>query len=152
MFCYKKNSILYIPFGTPYKTPRKKVLPAIFGVEAIFWSLWRYYRAHFRKQIPGTNLFTDLATICYCPLTKRLEQLFQALLTTKPTSVGSERSFSAGGSFCTKIRSRMNDNTLSALISLKQYFKHREQKLCLLVVMDISFVKTNCFAWINTSV
>ena len=59
---------------------------------------------------------------------ERLEKLFQALLTTKPTSVESERSFSAGGSFCTKIRSRMNDNTLSALISLKQYFKHREQK------------------------
>ena len=59
---------------------------------------------------------------------ERLDKLFQALLTTKPTSVESERSFSAGGSFCTKIRSRMNDNTLSALISLKHYFKHREQK------------------------
>ena len=59
---------------------------------------------------------------------ERLDKLFQALLTTKPTSVESERSFSAGGSLCTKIRSRMNDNTLSALISLKQYFKHREQK------------------------
>ena len=59
---------------------------------------------------------------------ERLEKLFQALLTTKPTSAESERSFSAGGSFCTKIRSRMNDNTLSALISLKHYFKHREQK------------------------
>ena len=58
----------------------------------------------------------------------RLEKLFQALLTTKPTSVDSERSFSVGGSFCTKIRSRMNDNTLSALVSLKQYFKNREQK------------------------
>ena len=64
--------------------------------------------------------------------TERLEKLFQALLTTKPTSVESERAFSAGGSFCTKIRSRMNDDTLSALVSLKQYFKHRELKQCYL--------------------
>ena len=51
--------------------------------------------------------------------TPNLEFLFKALLTIKPTSVESERAFSAGGGFATKIRSRLNDNTLSALIGLK---------------------------------
>ena len=54
--------------------------------------------------------------------TPNLEFLFKALLTIKPTSVESERAFSAGGGFATKIRSRLNDKTLSAQIGLKNYF------------------------------
>ena len=55
--------------------------------------------------------------------TEKLDLLYQALLTIKPTSVESERAFSLGGSFCTKVRSKMNASTLSALVTLKLYFK-----------------------------
>ena len=44
---------------------------------------------------------------------ERHEKPLQALLTAKPISVEFERSFSAGGSFCTNIQSQMNDNFLS---------------------------------------
>ena len=57
--------------------------------------------------------------------TEKLDALFQALMTVKPTSVESERAFSLGGSFCTKVRSRMSSGTLSALVSLKMYFKRQ---------------------------
>ena len=53
---------------------------------------------------------------------KFLENIHQALLTVKPTSVESERAFSTSGSFSTKIRSRMSDDCLSALVALKGRF------------------------------
>ena len=52
-----------------------------------------------------------------------LQTLFQALMTAKPTSVEFERTFSVGGGFATKIRSRLSDKSLSALVMLKAYFK-----------------------------
>ena len=52
-----------------------------------------------------------------------LEKVYKALLTVKPTSVEAERAFSTSGSFVTKIRSRMSDACLSALVSLKCCFK-----------------------------
>ena len=55
--------------------------------------------------------------------TEHLEMLFQCLMSVKPTSVESERTFSTGGGFCTKVRSRMSDATLSALVFLKKYFE-----------------------------
>jgi hypothetical protein len=54
---------------------------------------------------------------------KFLENIYQALLTVKPTSVESERAFSTSGSFSTKIRSRMSDDCLSALVALKGRFR-----------------------------
>ena len=50
---------------------------------------------------------------------KHLELLFKALKTIKPTSVEPERAFSAMGFFVTKIRNRMSDKTLDALITMK---------------------------------
>ena len=52
-----------------------------------------------------------------------LELLFKALKTIKPTSVESERAFSAMGFFATKIRNRMSDKTLDALITMRQYYQ-----------------------------
>lgn len=60
--------------------------------------------------------------------TPNLEFLYNALLTIKPTSVESERAFSAGGGFATKIRSRLNDNTLSALVGLRKHFNELKKK------------------------
>ena len=57
-----------------------------------------------------------------------LENLFNAVMTAKPTSVESERSFSVGGGFATKIRSRLSDKSLSALVMLKMYFKSKRNQ------------------------
>ena len=60
--------------------------------------------------------------------TANLDKLYKALVTIKPTSVESERAFSMGGNFCTKVRNRMAPSTLSALVSLKSYFKSFKQE------------------------
>lgn len=54
--------------------------------------------------------------------TKNLDILYNALLTIKPTSVESERVFSVAGNFATKIRNRMSNELLNALIILKTTF------------------------------
>lgn len=51
-----------------------------------------------------------------------LEKAYQALLCIEPTSVESERCFSASGRFCTKIRSRLGDEILSDLTFLRAHF------------------------------
>lgn len=56
--------------------------------------------------------------------TSRLELLYQALLSVKPTSTASERVFSVAGNFMTSLRNRMNTDTLNALIFLKYYFMY----------------------------
>ena len=60
---------------------------------------------------------------------KYLELLFKALKTIKPTSVELERAFSAMGFFATKIRNRMGDNTLDALITMQQFYQKQPVKL-----------------------
>ena len=54
---------------------------------------------------------------------ENLEKLYAALKTIKPTSVEAERAFSALGYFANKIRNRLNDDTLDALMFLRQYYK-----------------------------
>ena len=41
--------------------------------------------------------------------TEIVEAVYQAVLSAEPTSVESERSFSVGGGFATKVRSRLSD-------------------------------------------
>ena len=55
--------------------------------------------------------------------TEIVEVVYQAVLSAKHTSVESERSFSVGGSFATKVRSRLSDRALSSLVFLKLHFK-----------------------------
>ena len=50
---------------------------------------------------------------------KNLEKLYAALKIIKPTSVEAERAFSALASFVSKIRNRLNDNTIDALLFLR---------------------------------
>ena len=52
-----------------------------------------------------------------------------ALKTIKPTSVEAERAFSPMDFFVTKIRSRMSDKTLDALITMRQHYK-KPNKSC----------------------
>lgn len=59
---------------------------------------------------------------------ENLEKLFNALLTIKPTSTDVERVFSIATNFCTKIRSRLSDNSLNALIFLKFFYRKTSLK------------------------
>ena len=54
---------------------------------------------------------------------KNLENLYRSLLTIRPTSVEAERAFSAMGLFATKIKNRLNDDTLNAMIVMRQFYK-----------------------------
>ena len=56
---------------------------------------------------------------------ENLEKLYHALLTIKLTSVEPERAFSAMGLFVTKLRNRLNDESLDALIFMRQYYKNQ---------------------------
>jgi hypothetical protein len=55
--------------------------------------------------------------------TDNLQKLYNALLTIKPTSTDVERVFSSTNWYCSKIRSRLSDKSLSALVFLKFYYK-----------------------------
>lgn len=52
-----------------------------------------------------------------------LDKLLEGLLTIQATSVASERTFSNSGSFVTKKRSSLSDQSVNALVFLKHYFK-----------------------------
>ena len=52
-----------------------------------------------------------------------LTKIYESFKCISSTSVESKRAFSAAGSFSTKIRSRLNDDTLNALSSLRFYFQ-----------------------------
>ena len=86
---------------------------------------------------------------------ERLENLFQTTLTERTTPVKSDRSLSAGGSFCTKIRSRINDNTLFTLVSFKQYKTKLRAEIVFRSLSDVYFMfleLLNRVYWIKTSV
>ena len=55
-----------------------------------------------------------------------LEQLYRVLKSIKPSSIDPELGFSAMGYFCTKIRSRMGDDVLDAIVFMQQYYKNNE--------------------------
>lgn len=54
---------------------------------------------------------------------KMLEQAYQMLKSIPPTSVEAERAFSCANQFCSKLRSKLSDDTLNYLVFLKSYFK-----------------------------
>ena len=60
--------------------------------------------------------------------TENLEKLYQALRSIPPTSVVSEQAFSISGSFVTKKRCRMSDDTLNDLCFLQGYFCNKNKK------------------------
>lgn len=56
-----------------------------------------------------------------------LTKAYEHLLTIPPTSVEPERIFSSAGLFCNKIRSRLGDATLDALIFLKTHYQENKK-------------------------
>ena len=56
--------------------------------------------------------------------TPRLKKVMDALETIPPTSVESERAFSAAGLFITKLRTRLSVKNIDALCFLHNYYKN----------------------------
>ena len=52
-----------------------------------------------------------------------LESLYQSLKTIRPTSVEPERAFSSMGLFSTRLRTRLSDESLDALVFMRQHHK-----------------------------
>ena len=53
-------------------------------------------------------------------------QIYRALLTIRPTSVESERAFSSLGLFATRLRTRLSDESLDALVFMRQFYTHKD--------------------------
>ena len=53
-----------------------------------------------------------------------LEKLYKALMTIPPTSVESERTFSTASFYGNKIRNRLDDKSLNALIFSRNFYKN----------------------------
>jgi hypothetical protein len=53
---------------------------------------------------------------------KHLEYTYKNLLTIRPTSVESERAFSAAAQICTKFRTSLSDESLNNILFFKSYF------------------------------
>ena len=58
-------------------------------------------------------------------MTTRIKSLFDALKTIPPTSIESERAFSAVGLFVTKLRTRLSDKSINNLSFLRAYYKRK---------------------------
>ena len=61
--------------------------------------------------------------------TSYLQLLYKALMTIKTTSVEAKRAFSAMGFSVTKLRNRMSDKSLDALITIRQHYKKPQKNL-----------------------
>lgn len=57
--------------------------------------------------------------------TINVSKLFKSILTIQATSSEAERVFSIAAKMCTKVRSRLSDDTINALVFLKYFFKRR---------------------------
>lgn len=56
--------------------------------------------------------------------TQNITLLLDALKTIPPTSIESERAFSAAGLFITKLRTRLSDRSVDTLCFLRSYYQH----------------------------
>ena len=68
--------------------------------------------------------FRAISSKAMCELMLVLRKLFNALKCIPPTSVESERAFSITGQFATKLRTKLDDDTLSSLVFLKAFYKN----------------------------
>ena len=64
-----------------------------------------------------------------CEKTAAISQLHLSLLTIPPTSVETERVFSAGGLFLTKLRTNLSDMSLDKLMFLRFFLKLKTEKV-----------------------
>lgn len=71
--------------------------------------------------------------------TDNFDFLYKALLSIKPSSVECERTFSIAGNCCTKLRSRLNDRSLSSLVFLENI---TPMKSCILVIILVIVIRS----------
>ena len=78
-----------------------------------------------RKEITGDfDVNTEFKSLeLSLKRTENLEKLYNALLSVQPTSVESERVFSAAGLYLTKMRSSLSENSINSLCFLKCEFQ-----------------------------
>ena len=69
--------------------------------------------------------------------TENLDKLYNALLSMKPTSVESERAFSAAGLYLTKLRSNLSENSLNSLCFFKSVFQTKNTHISSFVLKKI---------------
>lgn len=83
------------------------------------------------EPVQSTEAKTITTEMQLFEVTKRrpenLENIYQALLTIRPTFVEPERAFSAMGLFATKLRNRLNDDTLNAMVILRKFYKEQSR-------------------------
>jgi hypothetical protein len=60
-----------------------------------------------------------------CVKGRRLQLVYNYLLTIPPASVEAETAFSAAGILCTKIRSRLSDKMLNTSCFLRSFYKQQ---------------------------
>ena len=58
--------------------------------------------------------------------TENLEKIYRSFFTIRLTSAEAERAFSVMELFATKIRNRLNDDTLNAMIVMRQFYKNKK--------------------------
>lgn len=57
---------------------------------------------------------------------RSLELVYNYLMTIPPASVESERAFSAAGTLCSRVRSRLDDRSLDALCIIRAFYRRQK--------------------------
>ena len=73
----------------------------------------------------SSDIVDEINAYIGCPkiMPPILAKLFRALKTISPSSIEAERAFSTCGLFATRVRSRLNDDTLNALLITNKFYK-----------------------------
>ena len=73
----------------------------------------------------SSDIVDEINAYIGCPkiMPPILAKLFRALKTIPPSSIEAERAFSTCGLFATRVRSRLNDDTLNALLITNKFYK-----------------------------
>ena len=73
----------------------------------------------------SSDIVDEINAYIGCPkiMPPILAKLFRALKTIPPSSIEAERAFSTCGQFATRPRSRLNDDTLNALLITNKFYK-----------------------------
>jgi hypothetical protein len=80
-------------------------------------------------RVTGKSLDKDFALLeANGERSIKLEKLYQALMSIKPTSTVCEQTFSVAGAFKTKIRNRLSPKKLNTLVWLKTFFAKMYKK------------------------
>lgn len=91
------------------------------------------------KKSKTSDIFAEMSLAAKTgELTDRLVKLLKALESVQASSVESERAFSIAGTFVTKVRNRMGDNTLDNYC----FARHKLQMNCKLVAIIIFFCRS----------